>query len=171
MFDIVFRLTQCPDVQLDGVEFSALPSGLHLVERDVVYVRPNTLLTTRRSRLFRKRLPPPHTATSQKTPSAGFVSSTGARPPSKANAASASPPSVSSSRLLCVRVPGDTSLRSRNLRKRYTPCPGRRRVSYRRVTGHLRSDSSMSVVSAARTWAAQATGTGGARKSTIWAMG
>jgi len=41
MFDIVSRLTQCTDVQLDGVEFSALPSGLHLVERDVVYVRHN----------------------------------------------------------------------------------------------------------------------------------
>ena len=28
----------CLDIQLDGVEFSSLPSGLHLVEQDVVYV-------------------------------------------------------------------------------------------------------------------------------------
>lgn len=28
------------DLQLDGVEFSTLPSGLHLVDRDVVYVFP-----------------------------------------------------------------------------------------------------------------------------------
>jgi hypothetical protein len=28
--------SHCLDVQLDGVEFSALPSGLHLLEHDVV---------------------------------------------------------------------------------------------------------------------------------------
>lgn len=39
---VVSRLTHHrTDVQLDGVEFSALPSGLHLLERDVVYVRRN----------------------------------------------------------------------------------------------------------------------------------
>jgi hypothetical protein len=40
------------DLQLDGVEFSSLPSGLHLVEEDVVYVNylsltfPCTLAST-----------------------------------------------------------------------------------------------------------------------------
>jgi hypothetical protein len=38
--DLVYGLTHIhTDIQLDGVEFSALPSGLHLLERDVVYVR------------------------------------------------------------------------------------------------------------------------------------
>ncbi|KAI9461513.1 hypothetical protein F5148DRAFT_243292 [Russula earlei] len=32
-----WSLTATDDVRLDGVEFSALPSGLHLVEQDVVY--------------------------------------------------------------------------------------------------------------------------------------
>ncbi len=36
------------DLQLDGVEFSLLPSGLHLVEQDVVYASPfPTLICTR----------------------------------------------------------------------------------------------------------------------------
>ena len=34
-----FALKCLVDLQLDGVEFSTLPSGLHLVDRDVVYVR------------------------------------------------------------------------------------------------------------------------------------
>ena len=34
-----FTLKCLVDLQLDGVEFSTLPSGLHLVDRDVVYVR------------------------------------------------------------------------------------------------------------------------------------
>lgn len=32
-------LTCILDLQLDGVEFSTLPSGLHLVDRDIVYVQ------------------------------------------------------------------------------------------------------------------------------------
>lgn len=30
----------CEDLSLDGVEFSSLPSGLHLVDEDVVQVIP-----------------------------------------------------------------------------------------------------------------------------------
>lgn len=54
---VLIRL--CADLQLDGVEFSTLPSGLHLVDRDVVYVfllGPLTLVVIHRS----------HTATSRK---------------------------------------------------------------------------------------------------------
>ena len=32
------RLRRASDLELDGIEFSALPSGLHLVDQDVVYV-------------------------------------------------------------------------------------------------------------------------------------
>ena len=34
----MFVLKPLADLQLDGVEFSTLPSGLHLVDQDVVYV-------------------------------------------------------------------------------------------------------------------------------------
>lgn len=35
---LLLCLTSSSDLSIDGVEFNTLPSGLHLVDRDVVYV-------------------------------------------------------------------------------------------------------------------------------------
>jgi hypothetical protein len=101
--------------------------------------------------------PTPYTATLPRTPSAAYAPFTSTRPLSTASVASASPPSVSSSRISCARIPGDIFLRPRRSRKTYMPHSGRRRADARasrsRTTGHLHSNSLMSVACILQTMA------------------
>jgi hypothetical protein len=106
-------------------------------------------------------------ATLPKTPIAVSASLAGVRPPSRASAASASPPSAFSSRALCARAPGDTSPHSRRLRTRYMPRLSSSRAdacaSRWRTTWNPRGSSSRSAGYSTRTWAARANGVGGVR--------
>jgi len=89
------------DLQLDGVEFSSLPSGLHPVEQDIMYVSVLHLA------VHPSYLSGP--GTSRRTACAGCASLAAARLPSTVSAASTSPPSASSSSVPCARALGATS--------------------------------------------------------------
>ena len=72
------------DLNLDSVEFSALPSGLHLVDQDVMYVVAVLLM------LFTLLTPP--SATSQKMDCQVFAFSAGVKQRSMDTEDSDSPP-------------------------------------------------------------------------------
>jgi hypothetical protein len=143
----------CLDIQLDGVEFSSLPSGLHLVEQDVVYVC-RCLMREPYASAYPTQwyFSPP--ATSPTIPTVASASSVAARRPSTASAASASPLSASSSRPPCDPAPGGMSLRSGLSHTRYMVRSTRTHadlwVSRKATIGNPRGCSSMSAWCAAR---------------------
>lgn len=161
------------DLSLDNLEFSALPSGLHLVEQDVVcvscftpaslrrWVCPTTYHTawTRSLCVFADC----SAATSIKTASTACASSAGGKRPSRATGVSASRLSASSWRNPHVRGHGGTPRRSRSSRPSSTPdSRAPRRLFLWTATGSPRARSSTSARRCEPASVAQVTGTGGA---------